>query len=75
MATNLARIIVRQYPPRRVTDMWLPGKSATVSFERPAMRAMTNPPSALARFTSNEDVRHFCASFCIFFVMIFIMFA
>lgn len=75
MATNLARIIVRQYPPRRVTDMWLPGKSATVSFERPVPRIAVNEPSAIIRFASNEDVRHFCASFCIFFVMIFVLFA
>lgn len=75
MATNLARIIVRQYPPRRVTDMWLPGKSATVSFERPVTRIAADEPSAFVRFASNEDVRHFCVSFCIFFVMIFVLFA
>lgn len=74
MATNLARIIVRQYEPRRVTDMWMPGRHATVSFVPPTT-TVAAAPSALERFVRNEDVRHFCASFAVFFVIIFTFFA
>ena len=81
MSRDLARIIVRQYPPRR-DALWNPDLFKPVVIERPGNGAASRStlPDATAmslpqRLWSNEDVRHFTMTFTFAFVGLMIFFA
>lgn len=81
MSRDLARIIVRQYPPRR-DGLWNPDLFKRTIAQRQdsgtaalTMRCEIATPTLPQRLWSNEDVRHFTMTFLFAFVGLMIFFA